>query len=149
MNYIYTNRNLLALLPTQKYIYIYGHLLEKTSNTYKTSKEPYNVSYHFFIYINLAKINQGYHSLRSRKTCKCCYFTNSDYPMPDNFSCRLYNDVIIENKKNKRERNSTYYMFTDVLNISNIEDRSDDQLLFFITYNDSTYTCFNDSLSYS
>ena len=33
------------------------------------------------------------------------FFTNSDYPMPDNFSCRLHGDVIIiENKKNKRER---------------------------------------------
>jgi hypothetical protein len=49
--------------------------------------------------------------------------------MPDNFSCSLYDDdVIIENKKNKREkRNSTHYMFTDVLNISNIEDRSHDR----------------------
>jgi hypothetical protein len=46
--------------------------------------------------------------------------------MPDNFSCSLYDDVIIiiESKKRTRNRNSTHYMFTDVLNISNIEDRS-------------------------
>jgi hypothetical protein len=60
--------------------------------------------------------------------------------MLENFSYSLYDDdviIIIGNKKRTRNRegDSTHYMFTDVLNISNIEDRSQDQSLSFIIYN--------------